>query len=197
MSRLLITLFSLILFLGIDAYSRDNDPSTTSPLYIKPNLNLLSRLVQEDNETLTSFVDFAAKFNKMYPSEEEMVNRLNIFKNQVSKARELNENSKKLGSTATFGITKFSDLTFEEFSSFYLMPNMPPIPPEKMYPNFLEPNISDISASGPPETFDWRQHPNAVTGVYNQGQCGSCWAFSATENHESRFALQHKKGVEV
>ncbi len=44
--------------------------------------------------------------------------------------------------------------------------------------------------------IDWRDK-NIVSGVKDQGQCGSCWAFSTTGSMESFLAQSSGKIVEL
>ena len=47
-----------------------------------------------------------------------------------------------------------------------------------------------------PKSWDWREH-NAVTSVKNQGQCGSCWSFSATAAMEGAWAISTGKLIDL
>jgi len=49
-----------------------------------------------------------------------------------------------------------------------------------------EPEEVDISAL--PSSWDWRTQ-GMVTDVKDQGNCGSCWAFSGVEAVESAYAI--------
>jgi len=95
----------------------------------------------------------------------------------------------KLNPNARFGANKFSDISHEEFSSKYLM--------NVDFSKYVAPTPKDMTVaahpprggcSPDPTNFDWFAC-GACTPIYNQGQCGSCWAFSATETIESYFYL--------
>jgi len=125
--------------------------------------------------TMDQFIEFQHRYAKFYETKEEFDMRYAIFANNVAIAQKLNKTG-----TATYGVTKFMDMTPTEFKNTVLMrthrysqPNTIPVP---------------VISVGAPASFDWRNQ-NAVTPVYNQGQCGSCWAFSTTENIESQWFL--------
>jgi len=49
-----------------------------------------------------------------------------------------------------------------------------------------------------PDDFDWRnESPACVHPIRDQAQCGSCWAFAATEAFSDRFCIASKGAVNV
>jgi hypothetical protein len=125
-----------------------------------------------------SFVDYIHSFGKVYQSQFEFNARFEAYKVNLAKIAVLNSRT----TTATYGLTKFSDMTSEEFRHLYKMPIYRPVLPEDDS-FYLHP--TNIEA---PASFDWRTK-GAVSPVKNQEQCGSCWAFSVTEEVESQWFL--------
>jgi C1A family cysteine protease len=139
-------------------------------------LALAFAFVVADSIRIQQFSDFKVKFNKNYATKEEHDRRFEIFKQNVQEAEERTRKDRH----ATFGVTKFSDLTKAEFKNKYLM--------KVGKPDFPHAPVANISVKALPTSFDWRDKSGIVSPVKDQGQCGSCWDFSATETVESVWA---------
>merc|ERR1719454_2620376 len=82
------------------------------------------------------------------------------------------------------GPNQFSDLTLEEFQA---LPIRGFVKASERGLAYLGEHVEgEVAAS-----VDWRTK-GAVTQVKNQGQCGSCYIFSAVANMEGQYKLSGK-----
>jgi len=131
------------------------------------------------------FTEFQQKYNhwNVYSSIDEWKDRLAIFKDNVAFIRNTN-------SSIGLGMTPFMDMTHQEFTDKYLS-NMV---------NNGRATCKSFNGANPgttiPASIDWRSR-GAVSSVKDQGQCGSCWAFSATGCAESAWFLSTGQKVDL
>jgi len=141
--------------------------------------NILNR-----RDEWSEFTGFLKKFEKKYESLEVLEKRFDIFRENVKAIFEHNSASHK---NFTMGVNQFTDLTPEEFKTDYGSGLL-----------LGKASCKTYTPTGKvvPNSWDWREH-GAVTPVKNQGQCGSCWSFSASGAMEGAWAIKTNDMVSI
>jgi len=126
---------------------------------------------------------WVASNNKVYASAEEHQYRLQVFASNAEFVRNWDAEARGFN----VALNQFADLTTDEFRAMYNGLNL-----TVEYDRVEEVELK----AGIPASIDWRSH-GIVTPVKNQGQCGSCWAFSTTGSVEGAHAQRSGKLVSL
>ena len=153
--------------------------TTTTSTLTAPNGNVIER-----------FKNWIEKFNIKANDDHHLAH---MFENWLSNDKFIElTNTQNL--TYTVGHNAFSGYNSEEFSALMgFQYNKDYITNGNLRGSLdIETTEQDVvlDLSALPTSVDWRAK-GAVTGVKDQGQCGSCWSFSSTGSLEGAYAIKY------
>jgi len=127
------------------------------------------------------FSKFVKQHNKQYETEE-FFSRYNIFRKNWEDIRMHN----MAGRSWTQAMNFFGDMTVDEFKQY----KTGFLGSRNSYARSQNEHVIDPAPDA--DSLDWNDK-GAVTPVKNQGQCGSCWAFSTTGSVEGATQISTGK----
>ncbi|XP_048630730.1 probable cysteine protease RDL3 [Brassica napus] len=126
---------------------------------------------QGQEEVQRMYEQWLMENRKNYNALGEKERRFNIFKDNLKLIEAHNSVPDR---TYELGLTRFADLTDDEFRAIHLRGKMEVTSDPVIGDRYLY-KEGDVL----PDKVDWRDE-GAVAPVKDQGDCGGCWAFSAT-----------------
>jgi len=137
----------------------------------------------------SEFSKFITTYNKKY-NHEVFFQRYKVFKANFDKIHVHNEGKHSY----TMAMNAFGDMPFDEFHATHTGFN------HVKNDYIRSKNVAESTKLGTEKPLaaavDWRT-AGAVTPVKDQGQCGSCWAFSATGSMEGAWFLNKKSLISL
>ncbi|KAK4474678.1 hypothetical protein MN116_001808 [Schistosoma mekongi] len=133
---------------------------------------------------------FKFSFKRVYGSVMEETKRFLIFGSKFIEMVEHNRAYRERKATYEMGVNNFTDRTEYELKKLRGYKSACRLVKRKG-PTFISSEDAKL-----PDRVDWRRD-GSVTAVKNQGQCGSCWAFSSTGAIEGQHHRKTKRLVNL
>jgi len=142
------------------------------------------------------FDAYVKQYKKTYKKgTEEYTRREATWQANVRKIKQHQAAAVAAGEQPWLGINKFTDMSAEEFkNSGYIMKESLKVGQQDARSCLANGVTLDRSKlpEDTPTSWDWRTK-GVVKPIQNQGQCGSCWAFSTIASIETALALNNSQ----
>ncbi|KAJ4954930.1 hypothetical protein NE237_011713 [Protea cynaroides] len=141
-----------------------------------------ARALADETSMMDRHEQWMAQYGRVYKNVLEKEKRFLLFKKNMEFIESFNKAGDK---PYKLSINLFADLDDEEFKATRSTGYVSPIGPRpSSNTEFRYNNVTHV-----PISMDWRKK-GAVTPIKDQGDCGSCWAFSAVAAMEGITELK-------